>query len=410
MYDCLAVSSEENRDACAMNFSRLIWAEPWLAPLVLNLRNVIATEAVETAAVTPDGETLYYNPVFWKGLMQKEQLGLQLHEILHIAHCHMARKAHREMKRWNIACDMAINYQLTASGYTLPQGALEGKDDTAENIYEFLLSKKMEGEMEKKKETAMYVNRNVRCDGRKIPCSEEPDDEMDDNAFEKGDDLPTNDDCLQSDLCIQGVHYGDLLPCNLDGSISSSRVTMEAVESVKRLAEVFAGRGTSPLAAAFQVLPARVDWRLVLNRMVKSVVGDDVDFLSYEFDEFGVCEDVLSPKPRTKICVLVDESGSISDELYGQFLGELEKMARFAEVYVSGFTDNSALNALPLKKYHRSMTGGTDVRVPYKEACKKDFDCIIVLTDGYLPFPDYELKPTIWAMPESFDRKMEVLL
>ena len=135
-----------------------------------------------------------------------------------------------------------------------------------------------------------------------------------------------------------------------------------------------------------------------------------MEYLSDTFDEFGVCEDLLSPKPRSKLCVLADESGSIEDKLYEQFLGELAKLSRYAEVYVSGFTDTAVFNAVPLKHYRRTMTGGTDVRAVYAQACRKAFDGIVVLTDGCLEFPKAEPKPTIWAMPQSFGRKREVLL
>ena len=135
-----------------------------------------------------------------------------------------------------------------------------------------------------------------------------------------------------------------------------------------------------------------------------------MDYLTYEFDEFGICEDFLSAKPRCKICVLVDESGSISDDLYEQFLGELFRMSRFAEIYVSGFAGGTELNAVPLSKYERTMTGGTDVIPAYEQVCKEDFDCIVVLTDGHLEFPEFEPKHTIWAMPESFGRRMEVII
>ena len=41
---------------------------------------------------------------------------------------------------------------------------------------------------------------------------------------------------------------------------------------------------------------------------------------------------------------------------------------------------------------------------------RQDFDCIVVLTDGYLAFPESEPRHTIWVMPESFGRRVEVIL
>lgn len=362
-----------------MNFSKLIWSEPWLAPIVLNFQSVIATESIDTAGVTPDGRTLYYNPFFWKRLKKEEQLGVQLHEVLHIVNRHAARKEYRIHTLWNIACDIAINYQISASGYKLPFNALEGKNDTAENIYNQLLQK---------------IDLNCRNQPNKK------------NSIYSGMGGTADSDFTAIDNTKQNVMNGDLLQRNADGSENFDDIsTAEAIESAVKLA----GQGSSPLSKQFQPQAGKANWRSVLQSMVKSAVGNEMDYLSYEFDEFGICEDILSYKPHSKICVLVDESGSIDDELYKQFLGEISKMSRFACVYASGFTDNTELNAVPLKKYHRTMTGGTDVRLTYKQACRKDFDCIIILTDGFLTFPASEPKPTIWAMPESFKRKMEVI-
>ena len=115
-----------------MNFEALIWREPWLAPVILNLKRVVKTQDIQEAAITPDGRTLYYNPEFWRHLSPEERLGVQLHEILHIVSLHAKRRENREHSKWNMACDMAINFQICASGYVLPPGVLPGEDDAAE--------------------------------------------------------------------------------------------------------------------------------------------------------------------------------------------------------------------------------------------------------------------------------------
>lgn len=92
------------------------------------------------------------------------------------------------------------------------------------------------------------------------------------------------------------------------------------------------------------------------------------------------------------------------------FLGELDKMSKWAEVFASGFTYDTPLNAVSLSMYERTMTGGTCVLRAYKDAIKAGFDNIIVLTDGYLEFPREEPKPTIWVMPKTHNRKQEVII
>lgn len=115
-----------------MNFNEIIWKEPWLTPIIMNLTHIVKTDTVPTVAVSPNGKELYYNPEFWKRLSKKEKLGVQIHELLHIANLHAKRRKHRRFELWNIACDIAINYQITASGYALPKGALTGEDDKSE--------------------------------------------------------------------------------------------------------------------------------------------------------------------------------------------------------------------------------------------------------------------------------------
>ncbi len=388
-----------------MDLTPLIWVEPWLTPVILNLRNIVKTAFVPTAAVTPDGKTLYYNPDFWNSLSREEKIAVQIHELLHIVNQHSKRRETRNWKIWNIACDRAINYQIISCGYRLPQGALPGENDSAENIYRRL-------------ETAWTEAGRIRADNAGANMgnilgtnlSSDADKTKLENANAEPPDISSGD---SRNNRIGHPRYGtilsdDLLKRNEDGSDTCmDPETLEAVDAAVKLA----GVGTTPLSRKFTPAASRNDWRVILQAFTKSALGDDYDYLSYEFDEFGVCEDILTPKPHARICALIDESGSIGDELYRVFLGELDKMKHFAKVMVSGFTDDTPLNAVPLKDYRRTMTGGTNVLRAYKEACYQRFDCIIVLTDGFMAsFPDREPAPTIWVMPHSFGRKREVLL
>ena len=265
---------------------------------------------------------------------------------------------------------MAVNALILDAGYHLPVDALPGENDTAEHIYDRLRT------------VEIPVNGTNRNNSPYLGQSPER-------------------------VGIAPILADDLLEQNADGTRCFQDLeTRQTMESAGRLA----GQGTSPLAKSFRPAAPAVDWRTVLHNLVCSAVGAEMDYLDYEFDEFGVCEDVLMPKPRPKICVLTDESGSIEDRLYEQFLGELRKMGKTAGVCVSGFTDNTRFSPVPLRKYHRSMTGGTDVRRAYEQACRKHYDCIIILTDGFLEFPGREPCPTIWAMPEHHNRKWEVIL
>lgn len=403
-----------------MNFQPLIWREPWLAPIVLNIQSVISTRRVESMGITPDGKTLYYDPDYWKSLTKEEQLTSLLHELLHIASRHYARREGREKERWNQACDLSINYLLRQAGYKLPPGCIyDNINDSAEHIYDSFDVKEMESLKKRaerqKSQAADKEKKGSQEDGGRrsedARTKKRPGDpDVPDAELEKWVPDDIGEETFSAEIGTGGLPLGDdLLDENEDGSCTCPLSTLDAIEKTGILAKE-AGTGTTPLSRFFTPFTPKADWRTILQNYVKSMVGDDLDYLTYEFDEFGVCEDVLSPKPVRRICALVDESGSIEDTLYQQFLGELLKMDRFAEVDVSGFTDRTDLNAVPVKKYRRTMTGGTDVRPAYLQACQKEYDCILVLTDGYLEFPETEPVPTIWVMPWSLGKKKEVLI
>jgi predicted metal-dependent peptidase len=68
-----------------------------------------------------DGRRLAYRPDFVTTLTPDELLGVVAHEVLHNALAHHARRDWREPRRWNVACDLAVNPLLDA-GFALPAG------------------------------------------------------------------------------------------------------------------------------------------------------------------------------------------------------------------------------------------------------------------------------------------------
>lgn len=94
----------------------------------------------KTPTMATDGLNIFFHPDFVDGVPDEELRAVVLHEVLHCAFTHPARKQHREHIKWNCACDFAIN-PLVSSVYKLPKGALmdpKYADKTAEMIYEVL--------------------------------------------------------------------------------------------------------------------------------------------------------------------------------------------------------------------------------------------------------------------------------
>ena len=101
--------------------------------------SVEVDDSIPTACT--DGKSIKLNTQFWMSLSKEERIFLMLHEIMHIALNHITRLGDREPRRFNHACDYAINYDLVQAGYKMPSAGLYDKqyaDMTAEQIYDLL--------------------------------------------------------------------------------------------------------------------------------------------------------------------------------------------------------------------------------------------------------------------------------
>jgi predicted metal-dependent peptidase len=75
-----------------------------------------------------DGKRLLYNPDAFLALDKSQRVGLIAHEVLHCANQHQTRQGSRDMRRCNIAADLAINSLLREAGFHLPaEGCFAGE-------------------------------------------------------------------------------------------------------------------------------------------------------------------------------------------------------------------------------------------------------------------------------------------
>lgn len=115
----------------------LIIDKPFLGALVLRLPLVEADPKwCHTTAI--DARSFYYNRDYIKALSFEQTKFILAHEALHCALSHFARREHRNKRRWDLACDFAVNPLLMADGLTPAPDALildAFKDMTAEEIY-----------------------------------------------------------------------------------------------------------------------------------------------------------------------------------------------------------------------------------------------------------------------------------
>ena len=77
---------------------------------------------IKTAAT--DGKIIYYNPLFMHLIGEEGRLFVVAHEIMHIINCTFARKGDRINKIWNIATDIINNDMLVSSGFDMPKNSV----------------------------------------------------------------------------------------------------------------------------------------------------------------------------------------------------------------------------------------------------------------------------------------------
>ena len=116
----------------------LLLDHPFFGSLLFRLGGRSST-SIETMAT--DGVSLYYNPSYVETLNAAELAGVLAHEVMHPALQHHTRRGGRNPKRWNMACDYAINPLLIDAGLTLPKDVLidhRFRGMSAEEIYNMI--------------------------------------------------------------------------------------------------------------------------------------------------------------------------------------------------------------------------------------------------------------------------------
>jgi predicted metal-dependent peptidase len=123
----------------------LVLDHPFFGSLLFRLKG---RECRSIQTMATDGVSLFYNPDFVGTLNAATLAGTLAHEVMHPALHHHVRRSGRDPKRWNIACDYAINPLLVDAGLSLPEGVLfdnRFRGMSAEQIYSLIESEATEG-------------------------------------------------------------------------------------------------------------------------------------------------------------------------------------------------------------------------------------------------------------------------
>ena len=155
---------------------------------------------------------------------------------------------------------------------------------------------------------------------------------------------------------------------------------------------------------------ASIDWKKVLFGFRAQVLSQERHLTRMKpsrrtgFDNMGSVRQFTS-----KLLIALDVSGSISSEALSYFLGVVNSAFKYGikEIEVIQFectvTASQTLSHA-LKETIAVGRGGTDFQAPIDYAAERDFDGLIILTDGYAPeplIPAHFKTPILWVCESS---------
>ena len=375
---------------------RLALAQPFLASALMRLpvREVLDPAWCPTAAT--DGYHLFYNPAWFATLGNAHIRGVLAHEVLHVLFAHAERRGPREARRWNVACDHAINLLLQEQGFTLPEGGMldaRWRGMTAEQVY---------GQLPQ--EAGARRKRGGPASAHAPAPAGLPGEEADDGQAGHVPGIGT--DLLEPD-------DPRLRPLRAPDAPDAEQ--LEELRRELRDAAQAALQGTA--AGLFQAECAadearRIDWRALLRAFLHERIKGD--WQSYPFSKRHLHRGLFMPSPGMSVpghvVFAIDTSGSMQQAVLAQIHGEL---CAFRETFPCRLTVLQAdarvqsvrtFEAMDGSELPRRMTiqgrGGTDFRPVFEwVAAQPDVSVVIYATDGWGTFPErVPGVPVMWLM------------
>ena len=375
-------AGDDDRARISAARSRLILDRPFLGALVLRLP-MQATDAPWCPTTATDARQIYFNPTYFDSLSLSQIEFALAHEALHCALAHFSRRQHRDKRRWDIACDLAVNPLLIDDGLTPPPDVLYLPDYSglsAEEIYPML--------------------------------EDNPEEEPHDRHLYDAE--PQDQSQSQRRPQDHSGHAADtVLPPQALNPTERAQLEQQWLERLAGAAQqaAQAGRLSGTLARLVDHLIApALPWRNLLARYMSMRSRDDFDYARPGRRE----GEAILPALRSgiiNVAVAVDTSGSISTSEMSEFVKEVDALkgqvkARVSLVYCDAkLSPDSPRVFEPWEPLMVPASlaggGGTDFSPVFQWADDMDLapDLLIYFTDAKGRFPENPPAfPVIWLV------------
>jgi predicted metal-dependent peptidase len=347
-----------------------------------------------------DGVSLFYNPEFLETLNAAELAGVLAHEVMHPALQHHTRRGDRDLARWNIACDYAINPILLDAGLTLPKDVLIDNrfgGMSAERIYNLI-------EEDDKQEGSTGQSESQPEGGSGTP----------ENSPLKNDPAGKEPEAPSTPGGVGQVLDAPEPEAESDPSVAEQarewQIAVEQAETVAKVAGKLPGGAARALEAA---QAARVDWRELLRRAWSDTIPADYSWTRPNRRHVwsGLYLPGVSLEGVGEIAIAVDCSGSVSSRQLGLFEAEIRSIMGGQQprlVHVLYF--DAAVQRVETYQAGQPISlspvggGGTDFRPCFDWLQERGImpQTLVFLTDLCGTFPsEAPLFPVIWATTET---------
>lgn len=360
-------------------------------------------ETLPTAAT--DGVRIIFGSDFLDRLTDDELDFVMMHEILHVVLGHCFRGRERDHERFNIACDIVVNSNILlenrmdkksitirgegAAMHLAPDGK-EGYAYTAEQVYGMVHVQRGKRTLTIGSGSALGRAKKELAHGKHTP-SWSWDDHSCWGRYEEDDTL--------------------------------RHVWVKRFEDACRAMEVRDPSNTRGLLPAFarrilkDLRKPQTDWRTILNDFIQEEVVD-YSFAPpdrrFEDSPFFLPELSGKADSTEQILFMIDTSASMSDDMvtaaYSEIKGAIDQFDGRLKGWL-GFFDAAVIEPKPFESEEEFRViqpaggGGTDFQIIFEYVFQHMQDnlpsSIVILTDGYAPFPKEKLAggiPVLWLL------------
>ncbi|SHE19263.1 Sll7028 protein [Bathymodiolus brooksi thiotrophic gill symbiont] len=378
--------------------TQLILDRPFLGNLVLRLPLVAADSWCKTSAT--DAKSFYYNPEFIDSLNKHQIKFVLIHEALHCALTHFARRGNRTKHKWDLACDFAINPLLVKEGFHPPIDVpifQQYAGMIAEEIYPMIDDNLNQEPMDQHLYDDQANDDSKQSDGgmREDQLQQEPKPQSKANEGEQG-----GASSLAQQPAILRPDEIEKLATQWQKNLASSA---QIAQQAGKLEGEFA-----KLVDFF--LQPQVSWQSLLAQYMSALARDD---FSYSRPSRRSGEAILPAlkSHQIDITVAIDTSGSISQEEVDEFVSEVNAIKANLRASITLIACDDKLSehspwrfeAWDALQFPASLGGGKGTNFNPVFDCinaqDKVCDVLIYFTDAKGKFPEIEPNyPVMWLV------------